>query len=174
VPFSSNADQPLLSTTREHLNFSEDSLQFSLRQIFDQRFSAGLRYEVSHAKLNQAYAIPPAIFQLPSRGDSAYEGILHTLTLDALASLPNGLFAGTSATWRGQTVLTDSTLGGPLPDENFWQIDLFAGYRSPRRHFESRIGLLNLTGCNYRLDPINAYSNVPRKQTLAVTLRFNF
>ena len=167
--------EPLPGSTRENLDFHEDSLQLSLQHLFGERLNAGVHYVVSHADLKQTYAIPSSIIFLdPSRRSSSYEGILHTLAFDAQANLPNGIFAGTTATWRLQNDLTDAALGGALPDERFWQVDLFAGYRSPHRHYELRVGLLNIADTNYRLDPINAYPELPRKQTLALSLRFNF
>jgi len=172
-PFTA-VGQPVPSTTGESLRFHEDSLQFSLRHLFDDIYSTGVRYEVSRARLTQAYAIDPSIFIPPSQGTSLYEGILHTFSLDALANFPVGLFAGADATWRLQNDLTDTTLGGQLPDDNFWQLNIYGGYRSPHRRFEVTIALLNLTGSDYRLDPINAYPDLPRRLTLALTTQFNF
>ena len=166
------APQP--AHTGESLRFQEESLHGSLRRLFGDIVSAGVGYDVAHAKLEEALAIDPALFVPPTSGSRMNEGLLHTLSLDVLANLPNGLFAGAKATWRRQTDLTDPTLGGQLPAEDFWQCDIYAGYRSPRRHFELTLALLNLAGQDYRLHPINAYQDPPRERTLAVTARFNF
>ena len=170
--FNDPAPQP--SHTQESLRFREESLHASLRQLFGDIFSAGVSYDLAHAKLDDALAIDRAMFVPPTSGSRMDEGLLQTLSLDVLANLPNGLFAGGRATWRRQTDLTDTTLGGRLPDEDFWQFDLYAGYRSPRRHFELTLALLNLAGQDYRLHPINAYQDPPRERTLAVTAKFNF
>ena len=150
----------------ESLRFTEHSLHFSLRQMVGDSGSLGVRYEVAKAQLNQNYLVNPGYVV-------STEGVLHAVTLDAKVFTPSGLFAEVDATWRLQTALTDSALSGALPDESFWQMNLFAGYRSPRRHFECTLGLLNLTGQDYRLHPINAYLDLPRGRTVALIFRFN-
>jgi tetratricopeptide (TPR) repeat protein len=171
-----SSDPPSPSHTRERLEFKEESLQFSLRHLFGPRLSVGLRYEVARAQFKENLAIDPNIFIFDgNRGRYDYEGVLQTLTLDALANLPNGLFAGASATWRGQSELKDTTIQSEsLAGDDFWQVDIFAGYRSPQRHFELRVGLLNVASTGYRLHPINTHPDLPRQQTLALSLRFNF
>jgi len=150
----------------EALRFQEQSLHFSVRQLIGGTGSLGVRYEVAKAELDQNYLVKPN-FAVST------EGVLHTLTLDAQAYTTSGFFAEAEGAWHLQTSLTDSSLSGKLPDENFWQFNLFAGYRSPRRHYECTLGLLNLTGQNYRLHPINAYLDLPRERTVAVMFRIN-
>ena len=60
------------------------------------------------------------------------------------------------------------------PGDNFWQLNLLAGYRSPRRRVEISIGLLNVTGQDYRLHPINLHPELPRERTLFTRLQLNF
>ena len=50
----------------------------------------------------------------------------------------------------------------------------YAGYRFPRRMAEVKVGLLNITGQDYRLNPLNLYYDLPRQRTLAVSLKFYF
>jgi len=61
-----------------------------------------------------------------------------------------------------------------LPGDEFWQLNAAVGYRSPRRHFEVSLGLLNLTGQDYFLHPINLYPDLPRQRTLAAKVQLNF
>ena len=151
----------------ESLRFKEQKLFFSVRQLVGDTGSLGVRYELAKAQLNQSYGVTPSYAV-------ATEGILHTLTLDALTYTAAGFFAKAEAAWHLQTSLADPTLGGALPDDNFWQFNLLVGYRSPRRHFEGTLGLLNLADQNYRLHPINLYLDLPRERTLVVMVRFNF
>jgi hypothetical protein len=37
-----------------------------------------------------------------------------------------------------------------------------------------RVGLLNITDQDYRLNPLNLYRELPRERTLAASLKFNF
>ena len=38
----------------------------------------------------------------------------------------------------------------------------------------SQLGLLNIAGQNYNLNPLNLYNEIPRSRTLAVSLQLNF
>jgi hypothetical protein len=53
-----------------------------------------------------------------------------------------------------------------------WQFILFAGY--PQRRAEISVGLLNLTGQDYRLNPLSLYGDLTRERTLAANFKFNF
>jgi tetratricopeptide (TPR) repeat protein len=151
----------------ESLRLNEQTLHLSLHQLIGNDVSLGVLYEVAKDRLNQKYLVDPQL-------DLFTGGILHTLTFNALANIRSGFFAEVDATWRLQTSLTDETLSGDLPNESFWQFNVYAGYRSRLRRFECAVGILNLTGQDYRLDPINLYTEPPRKRTLALTTRFNF
>ena len=91
--------------------------------------------------------------------------------LTALYNHPSGFFGQAQATWYHQNNLGDSS---PLPDEDFWQLNVFAGYRFAQRHAEVRIGVLNLTDQDYRLNPLNLLPDLPRERTLLLSLRFYF
>jgi outer membrane receptor protein involved in Fe transport len=73
--------------------------------------------------------------------------------------------------WTGQS---NYHYDPDIPGDDFWQFNLFAGYRFPRRRAELTFGLLNLTDQDYRLNPLNLYLELPRQRTLLVSLRFNF
>jgi hypothetical protein len=82
-----------------------------------------------------------------------------------------GFFAEGEALWFNQSN------EGYTPDEpgdDFWQFNLYAGYHFPRRKAEVTLGLLNLAGQDYNLNPLNIYNELPRARTLAVSLQFNF
>jgi hypothetical protein len=84
---------------------------------------------------------------------------------------PSGLFSQFEADWYSQA---NHGYPGTQPGDEFWQINLFAGYRFPHRRAEISLGLLNLTDSAYHLDPLTFYSELPRGRTLAARLRFNF
>jgi outer membrane receptor protein involved in Fe transport len=150
------------------LSFQERSLDFSVHQLLGDWFSLGARYRLSEARLTQTY---PDVD--PSLGTTSvtYQGLLHTVKLEALAQHPSGLFAGLQAVWWSQTLSKD--LSG-LPGDRFWQENLLLGYRFPRRYAEITLGILNLGDANYRLHPINLYPDLPRSRTLFVSLQLNF
>jgi outer membrane receptor protein involved in Fe transport len=49
-----------------------------------------------------------------------------------------------------------------------------AGYRFARRRVEVRLALLNITDQDYRLNPLNLTTELPRDRTLAASVRFSF
>jgi tetratricopeptide (TPR) repeat protein len=151
-----------------NLSFQERSLDFSAHQLVGDWFSLGARYRLSEARLTQSF---PDVD--PSLGNTSitYKGLLHTVKLEALMQHPSGLFAGAQAVWWSQALSAD--LAG-LPGDSFWQENLVAGYRFPRRHAEITTGILNLGDANYRLHPINLYPDLPRSRTFFVRLQLNF
>jgi len=84
---------------------------------------------------------------------------------------PSGCFARAEALWNVQSnrgYLVDR------PGDDFWQFNSYVGYRFLRRRAEIRVGLLNLTDRNYRLNPLNLHAELPRERTLTVSLKFDF
>lgn len=55
-----------------------------------------------------------------------------------------------------------------------WQHNIVAGYRFPRRHAEIRLGVLNVTDEDYRLNPLNLHGPIARSRRLTVGVRLSF
>jgi hypothetical protein len=53
-------------------------------------------------------------------------------------------------------------------------LNLYLGYRFWRQRGEITIGGLNLTDADYRLNPLNVYSELPRTRVFYTRLRLNF
>jgi len=148
----------------EKLEFEEHSLIASINQLLGRDWALGARYKVSHAELKTEFPdVPAALF--PSSKNRA---LLHNLDLFAIYNHPSGFFAEGQALWAAQDNY------GSTPGDNFWQINLFAGYRFPRRQAQITLGLLNVTAQDYRLNPLNLYTELPRNRTLVASLKFNF
>jgi hypothetical protein len=109
----------------------------------------------------------PASFQPTQRT----EGVMNNLDLFAIFNHPCGFFGEGEALWYSQHNIG---YAGTEPGDDFWQINIFGGYRFPRRRAALTLGLLNLTGQNYKLNPLNIYNELPRERTLAVRLDINF
>ena len=60
------------------------------------------------------------------------------------------------------------------PGDDFWQFNVFAGWRFLNRRIEARIGVLNLADRDYKLNPLNLTPELPRARTFTAWLRFNF
>ncbi len=155
--------------TKEHLRYEERSLNLSVHQLLADCLTIGVRYRLADARLTRNY--PQVVPSLVSSGNATSGGLLHLVSLSGNYHHPCGFFAGTEAQWWSQA-LRDNLSG--TPGDDFWQVNVMVGYRSPRRRFEVTLGLLNATGQDYRLHPINLYPELPRERTFFTRLQLNF
>jgi outer membrane receptor protein involved in Fe transport len=94
--------------------------------------------------------------------------LLHNVNLFAIYNHPSGFFGEGQALWAAQDNYSSA------PGDDFWQLNLFAGYRFPRRQAQITFGLLNVASQDYRLNPLNIYTELPRHRTFVASLKFNF
>jgi outer membrane receptor for monomeric catechols len=133
----------------------------------------GARYSLSRAQLHSRFPDIPATAVCyggfaPAQNRKA---TLQQANLYAVYNHPLGLFAGVEALWVAQD---NAGYAPPLPGDEVWQFNAQLGYRFPRRQAELRLALLNLTDQNYRFNPLNLRSELPRARTLAVSFRMAF
>ena len=107
----------------------------------------------------------------PIQPQRRVEGVLNNLDLFAIYNNPCGFFAEGQALWYAQNNIGYS---GTIPGDDFWQFNVYTGYRFPRRRAAITLGLLNLADQNYKLNPLNVYNELPRERTLAVQFTVNF
>lgn len=160
------------SGLREDLNYKEQSLLFTANQLIGRNWSLGARYRLSDAVINYNYAgVPNGLLFNNFQPRQRLEAVLNQVDLFVVYNHPCGFFAQEEAHWYAQNNI-GYTPGEPGAD--FWQFNAFVGYRFPRRKAEITFGLLNLTGQNYNLNPLNLYNELPRSRTLALRLQLNF
>jgi tetratricopeptide (TPR) repeat protein len=153
----------------EKLRYQERSLDFSAHQLLSDWFSISLRYRLSEARLKREFPdLDPAVAGVNNHRSS---GLLHMVNLQHLFRHPSGFFAGAEAVWWSQELGANLQT---LPEDAFWQGNVFVGYRSPRRLVEITVGLLNITDQDYRIHPINLYAELPRERTFFTRLQLNF
>jgi tetratricopeptide (TPR) repeat protein len=158
---------------RQELDFRERTLNLTVNQLLSDEWSLGARYRLSNAELENRFPqIPATVPQFGGfRAEQNLEATLHQVNLFVLYNHPSGLFGGANAVWTQQS---NRGYSPDLPGDDFWQFNLEAGWRFLRRRVEARVALLNLTGQDYMLNPLNLTSELPRERTLAMSLRFNF
>lgn len=156
------------SGTPERLDFQEQSLTVALTQLLGENWATGGRYRTSRAELDRRFPENPPEF---GGWGSELESILHEGELFLLWQDGSGFFARGEALWRQQS---NRGYEPDRPGDDFWHYNAYAGYRFPRRHAEVRIGVLNIADRDYRLNPLNLYSDLPRDRTLSVSLRTSF
>ncbi len=155
------------STTPQSFNYYEQSFSASINQLLPDGFVAGLSYNFTHSELKTTYPQIPAAF-LPSQDQWA---CLHQIGAYLLFNHPSGLFAQFDA----HGYLQQNYGYSPAePGNDFVQLDLEGGWRFFQRRAELLVGILNLTGQNYSLNPLNVYSELPRKCVFYGQFSFEF
>jgi outer membrane receptor protein involved in Fe transport len=174
--FLATPPQPNLTESglKENLDYSEKSLLFTANQLLGKQWAVGACYRVSETVLNDNYvnvpsSLPGGFVDFTPR--SRTEATLNQVTLSANYNHPCGFFAEGDASWYGQS---NEGYNPAEPGDDFWQFNAFAGWRSPRRRMEATVGLLNIAGQDYQINPLNIYNELPRSRTLMVRLQFNF
>ena len=173
VPLIPDADIAQVANMREHFDYEERSLLFTVDQLVGPWLSLGLHYRLSYARLqDDLVAFGDSIIistDYPVTPKYRPEAVLQQLTLQAVLNHPSGLYAGVFGTWYSQ----DNYGTTAPPGDSFWQVNLLAGYRSPRRRVDLQVGVLNLTGQDYKLNPLNLYNELPHTRTFVTRLQFN-
>ena len=98
-------------------------------------------------------------------------GLLHQLDLSLVYNQGCGFFAEFHSVF---SVQSNRGYSPARPGDAFWQHHVFVGYRFPKRIAEIRLGVLNLTGRDYQLNPLNLYREMPRERLFTCMARFNF
>jgi hypothetical protein len=167
-------DFAIPDTTRERVDFEERVLLITVDKLLGEEWAVGAHYRITDAELTGNFReIPDDVSNpVPSfRPRQHLESTLHQLTLQAVWNHRSGLFAQVQALWNVQN---SSGYLPPVSGENFWQANLFAGYRIPRRKAEFTVGLLNVTDREYRLNPLTLHNDLPRERTLVARFGFSF
>jgi tetratricopeptide (TPR) repeat protein len=159
------------SSTRQDLEFRERNVSAYAAQLLGDWFSVSAHYRLSDARLETKFPRIPNGAAGLSRVEQDEDALLHHLSLAGNFHHPSGVFARWESEWYHQR---NGGYGGARPGDDFWQHNVFVGYRFPRRHAEVRFGLLNLAGTDYRLNPLNAHSSPVRERTFTTSLRLNF
>lgn len=156
-------------STPENLKFEEQSLSVTLNQLLGNEWALGANYRISRAELHDRLLDIP-VTVLPG-ADQHLNALLEQVNLYALYNHPGGFFARADALWSRQD---NQGYSPAAPGDDFWQFNLYAGYRFYHRQAELRLGLLNIADQDYRLNPLNLYNELPRSRMLSVMFRFNF
>ena len=163
----------LLSRGREQFDESAKTLHSDTRALalFTAALLMGASYSISRSELEVGYpGLPPGLSGLPDviRDE---EAVLGRLELMVGFNHESGFYAQWASVFHHQQTVASAL---EMPDESFWQHDVWVGYRFPRRRAEIRLGVLNLMDEDFRLNPLNEYRPIPRERTFEAALRINF
>jgi outer membrane receptor protein involved in Fe transport len=167
--FPPNAVPGVPSGTLQDLDYTEKNLIVTVNQLLGECWSVGARYQLSRVDLTTRYPEIPA--SVSSADYTKNSAILNQLTLFALFNHPSGLFARAEGNWYSQS---NDGYTPAVPGDDFWQVNLFCGYRFWHRRAQIQLGVLNLNDQDYHLNPLNLYTELPRQRTFAVNFQFTF
>jgi len=160
------------SGLRERLKYREPSLWVTASQLIGRDWSVGARYRYSQAVIDDNFVnVPDGLLITDFLPRQRLQARLNQVNLFAIYNHPCGFFAEGEALWYGQNNIGYQ---GTEPGDDFWQFNGLVGYRFPRRRAELTLALLNISGQNYKLNPLNIYNELPRERTLAVQFSVNF
>jgi tetratricopeptide (TPR) repeat protein len=165
-----------LGGTQERLRYRERAFVFTADQLIDVEWSAGLRYQLTTANLGDQFPevlpnLPDGSLIPPFRPSQRLSATLHQLNLHLNYNGQSGIFAELQALWNSQS---NKGYEPVIRGDDYWQFDILAGYRFPRRHADLAIGVLNLTDQDYRLNPLTLYNERGRDRTFVARFRFAF
>ncbi|HZM02421.1 MAG TPA: TonB-dependent receptor [Candidatus Saccharimonadales bacterium] len=155
--------------TPQQLNYRESSVTATLNQLLSDDVSLGAQYKFTSSNLRTIFpdiptAANPAL-------DSDNTANLQQITLFAALNHSSGFFVRLESQWYHQ----DNFNYTPAePPEDIWQHNILVGCRLRRQHGEIAVGVLNLTGGDYNLNPLNLYVELPRERVFTARLKFNF
>jgi outer membrane receptor protein involved in Fe transport len=136
----------------------------------------GAQYRLSNAQLQDVFpGIPESVphffppYEFKPRQD--LESTLHQVQFFGVLNHASGCFGRAEALWSSQS---NHGYDPGRPGDSFWQFNVYAGYRLPNRRAEIRLGLLNLTDQDYRINPLNLTAELPRDRAFVASLKLSF
>lgn len=154
------------SQTRESLAYLERSVALTAHRLLDDFWSISAGYRISHAKLEDHFPdIPSSLMQyFLSRNRST--SLIQEVNAQLRFNHSSGFFATLDGMWTHQ----EDRVGR---NEDFFQENVFVGYRFPKRRAEIRAGVINLGQQDYHLDPLNLISGRSRARMFTVGVSVN-
>jgi outer membrane receptor protein involved in Fe transport len=167
--FTNGAPEALPSSSPEKLDYEERSLTLTINQLIGDHVALGASYRLTEADLlDQLTEIPTSVSPGARKDVSA---TLHQVNLFIRFNYESGLFSQFDSVWSQQS---NRHYSPNIPGDDFWQFNAYVGYRFLQRRAELRVGLLNITDQDYRLNPLTLYAELPRERTLAASFKFYF
>ncbi|HVM50105.1 MAG TPA: tetratricopeptide repeat protein [Candidatus Acidoferrum sp.] len=157
------------SSTRENLDYYENTLYGSVNQLIGKMFAVGVGYGFTHAHLHDQ--LPNVPVKALASADQSVGADLQVLNGYIRFNHPSGFFAVADAYWYHQN---NYGYTPALPGDNFPQLNFYVGYYFYRRHGQITLGILDANDRNYHLNPLNYYAELPRKITFTAGLNFVF
>lgn len=155
-------------STAERLDYTEKVLKVTLNQVVANEWFFEAQYRFTRSELLDRFGAIPTTVNPSAQTFRRAE--LQQAGLSGLYIHPSGIFARAESWWFFQQSFGYMPA---LPRESTHQLNFYLGYLFPRRRGELTIGLLNATGQDYRLNPLNPYFELPRERLFYARLKIN-
>jgi hypothetical protein len=161
------------SSLREDYTFHEKTLRVTANQLLGREWSVGSQYSISQATLYYNFVDVPdnQVLFTDFRPRQWTQAILQQASVFANFNHSSGFFLSGEAVWNAQN---NQGYMPYLPGDDFWQFNAYAGWRFFHRKAEIRLGLLNIGGQDYNLNPLSLHPEYPHARTATMRLRLNF
>ena len=134
-----------------------------------QNFVLGASYSYSQVGLDDDLPnIPVSVLATARQQFSSH---LQVASGSVSFNLPSGFFARAELNFYAQG---NSGYNPALPGDDFFQDNLYAGYRFYHRHAQIRAGILDLADSDYHLNPLTVHQEWPHQRTFTLQLSFIF
>ena len=154
------------ASTPQQLNYRERDLTVSVNQLVGNEIAVGANYSLTQSRLNED--LP----DVPVEGANTTEtALLNQAGSYLLFNHPSGFYALGEVEWYDQY---NSGYSPALGNPDFVQENVFAGWRLAQRRLELQLGILNLGGGGYHLNPLNVYDELPMKRVFEARFTFAF
>lgn len=152
--------------------FQEKDVFASASQLIGNDLSVGVRDSLTAVDLSVHDFSPTTGETFPQHENST----LNEVTLFGNYYLPCGFFSSFQANyWIQDNADNDFSVTGPEPSgEHFWQLNLYGGYRFPRRHVELLVGVVNMLNQDYNIDPVTYFLEQAHTRQYTASLKFTF
>jgi len=177
--FDDFPDEPLPSARggpglAELIDYEERTFTATLNQLVGQRWSFGAAYRGTWSEFQGVF---PDFRAFPGSAVQQRDSELHQFDFAVNWNHESGFFTRGDALWTRQ-----DNDGFPAakpgatgePGDDFWQLNVFVGYRFQPNRGEISVGVLNALDTDYQLEPLTPYLELPHERALVVRCRVTF
>ncbi|MBI4664647.1 MAG: hypothetical protein HY735_38145 [Verrucomicrobia bacterium] len=160
------------SSTSEELDYAEQSFAVTVNQLVGNAWAFGAQYMFLRSELDRRLpSIPASIYPDAQTSEQAD---LHRVGFYAAFHHSSGFFLRGESQYYHQNNSGYAPGSPELDGDRFQHLNLYLGYRFFRQRGEILVGLLNLLDEDYRLNPLNPYTQLPRERVFMTRLRLSF
>lgn len=154
---------------QRHLDYAEQNVSVYARQLLGREWSLGASYTLHRSDLTST--ISDLAESIRGSLNTDQRATLQQISTGALYNHHSGWFARLDSNWFLQS---NRGYSPDLPGDTFNQVDATLGFRLPRQRGSVSISVLNLGDTDYRLNPLNALTELPRERVVMGQLRLRF